>query len=236
MMLFRNPLLILLIALFGAPCLSQAGPVSIVAVGDLLLGGSATESVQRNGFDYPFRGTVDIIRAADIAMANLEAPLTDRGEKHPDKKFTFRVPPAAAANIKAAGFDLMTLANNHIGDYGEQGVLDTLAALDDAGLAYTGAGHDLKQARSAHAIELDGVTFAFLAYSNTFPKSFYAKKQKPGTAPGYFEYAAADIRRASQRFDNVIVSFHWGGERMHEPKDYQVELGRLAILRLKQWF
>lgn len=229
MMLLNKFIIFSVLILLGAPLATRAEPVSIVAVGDLLLGGSATKSVKHRGFAYPFEATGSMIKQADIAMANLEAPLTDGGEKHPDKQFTFRVPPAAAAKIKEAGFDLMTLANNHIGDYGQQGVIDTLVSLEKIGLAYAGAGRNLQQARAPHVIEIDGVKFAFLAYSNTFPKSFYAKKGKPGTAPGYFEYVAADIRKARKQYDHVIASFHWGGERMNDPKDYQMELGRLAI-------
>jgi len=219
----------LLTTLLVVPGLLAAEPISIVAVGDLLLGGSASQTVRLKGFAYPFLGTMETIRQADIALANLEAPLTSRGVKHPDKQFTFRVPPAAADEIRQAGFDLMTLANNHMGDFGEQGVLDTITALEEAGLGFTGAGRDLKQARTPHVITIDGTSFAFLAYSNTFPESFYAKKDKPGTAPGYFDQVAADIRRASRQYDVVIVSFHWGGERLNEPKNYQVELGHIAI-------
>ena len=227
--MFKKTIFFLLLGFFCTTLPAIAEPISIVAVGDLLLGGSAAPTVQRTGFAYPFRTTEIHIKQADIALANLEAPLTSRGEKHPDKKFTFRVPSSAAADIRQAGFDLMTLANNHIGDYGEQGVLDTLETLKKAGLGISGAGETLEEARTPYIGEIDGIQLAFLSYSNTFPKSFYAKKNKPGTAPGYFDYVASDIRKARKSYDHVIVSFHWGGERMNEPKDYQMELGRLAI-------
>ena len=227
--MIRNLFIFLLAVAFGFPLCAHSKPISVVAVGDLLLGGSATEKVNREGFTYPFLKTKDLIQQADIAMANLEAPLTDRGEQHPDKKYTFRVPPSAATDLKQAGFDLMTLANNHIGDYGEQGVLDTLVALEDIGLGISGAGRNLKEARTPFVAEIDGQKLAFLSFSNTFPKSFYAKKDKPGTAPGYYQYVARDIGKARRQHDYVIVSFHWGGERMNDPKDYQMELGRLAI-------
>jgi len=225
----KKTVLFLAIVLIGPLQSAPAEPISVVAVGDLLLGGSAAPVVKRSGFAYPFRTTERYIKQADIALANLEAPLTARGEKHPDKTWTFRVPTAAVAAIKAAGFDLMTLANNHIGDYGEPGILDTLDALEKAGLGISGAGRNIVAARAPHVVEIDQVRIAFLSYSNTFPKSFYAKKDKPGTAPGYFDDVAADIRKARKLYDHVIVSFHWGGERMNEPKDYQMELGRLAI-------
>ncbi len=123
----------------------------------------------------------------------------------------------------------MTLANNHIGDYGEQGIIDTLAALRQNGIGVSGAGYNLRQARTPHIVKIDGRSFAFLSYSNTFPKSFYAGKTKPGTAPGYYSYVTRDIGKAREQYDHVIVSFHWGGESMSAPKDYQKELGRLAI-------
>lgn len=228
-MVFRNSTFILALLLLVLPRAAASEPISLVAVGDLLLGGSATDTVRRSGFDYPFQATGALIRQADFAMANLEAPLTDRGTQHPDKTFTFRVPPEAAGQIRLAGFDLMTLANNHVGDYGVQGLLDTLESLEGAGLGVSGAGRDLQAARAPYVKEINGYRFAFLSYSNTFPKSFYAKKDRPGTAPGYFDDVAADIKSADSLYDHVIVSFHWGGERMNEPKDYQVELGRLAI-------
>lgn len=220
---------LLLLLVVNAPVAASAEPVSVVAVGDLLLGGSAAPHLERMGYGYPFLGTGDLIREADIALANLEAPLTESEKKHPDKTYTFRVPPVAANDIGRAGFDLLTLANNHLGDYGDRGVLDTLQALESAGLGAVGAGSVLAAARRPHVATINGVSFAFLAYSNTFPKSFYAKKDSPGTAPGYFEYVAADVVKASAANDHVIVSFHWGGEKMTEPKDYQVALGRLAI-------
>lgn len=228
-MFFRIFFIFLLLVALGSPLTAKAEPISIVAVGDLLLGGSATKRIKQSGFSYPFAATGDYLRQADIAMANLEAPLTDAKEPTPDKKYTFKVSPKAAAEFKQAGFDLMTLANNHIGDFGQQGVLDTLEALTEAGLGFAGAGKNLQQAREPYVIEVDGAKLAFLAYSNTFPKSFYAKKRKPGTAFGNFDHVATDTRNARKLADYVIVSFHWGAELMAEPKDYQQELGRVAI-------
>lgn len=229
MMFFRYFHIFLLLSTFCFSFSVGAEPISVVAVGDLLLGGSAADTVKRYGFTYPFVSTQNHIEQADIALANLEAPLTSRGEKHPDKKYTFRVPPAAAKDLKQVGFDLMTLANNHIGDYGDQGIIDTLEALEKNNLGIAGAGRDLEQARRPHIVEIDGKRLAFLAFSNTFPESFYARKNKPGTVFGDFDRVAADIRKARKENDYVIVSFHWGGERMNDPKDYQMALGRLAI-------
>ncbi|MBE0501293.1 MAG: CapA family protein [Desulfuromonadales bacterium] len=219
-----------LLSLFIAlPVAAESGSITLIAAGDLLLGGSAAATVQRHGFDYPFLGISDILHSADIAMANLEAPLTRQSEPVADKRFTFKVDPAAAAALQRTGLTVLTLANNHIGDFGPTGVTDTIAALRPYGLRYTGAGKDLKQARRPTAIATEGGSVGFLAYSNTLPKDFYARSDRPGTAPGYPDFVRDDVQRLRTFVDYVVVSFHWGAELMTEPKEYQQRLARLAI-------
>jgi poly-gamma-glutamate synthesis protein (capsule biosynthesis protein) len=223
--------LIMSLALLLLPLSATAGSNSIVliATGDLLLGGSAEATVNKHGFDYPFLGVSDILHAADIATANLEAPLTRQTEPVGDKIYTFKVAPKAAAALQRAGLTLLTLANNHIGDFGPVGVTDTIDALRSYGLRYTGAGKDLKQARRPTAIATANGSVGFLAYSNTLPKNFYAKSDRPGTAPGYADFIRNDVRKLREFVDYIVVSFHWGTELMTEPKDYQQRLARLAI-------
>ena len=215
--------------LFALPVAAESGPITLVAAGDLLLGGSAAPTVRQHGFDYPYRDVANIFHSADIAMANLEAPLTRQAEPVEDKSYTFKVDPEAAAGMQRAGLTILTLANNHIGDFGPDGVTDTIAALRPYGLRYVGAGANLQQARRPTALATKHGSVGFLAYSNTFPKSFYAKADRPGTAPGYAEFISKDVRRLREFVDYVVVSFHWGAELMTEPKDYQQRLARLAI-------
>lgn len=229
--MFRIKLIIinLTFLLLALPVAAETGSITLVAVGDLLLGGSAEESVNKHGFDYPFSDISAILQSADIAMANLEAPLTRQPKPVEDKRFTFKVDPEAAAAMQRAGITILTLANNHIGDFGPEGVTDTIAALRPHGLRYTGAGKDLTQARRPTAHATANGSVGFLAYSNTFPKSFYAKSDRPGTAPGYAEFIRKDVQRLREFVDYVVVSFHWGAELMTEPKDYQQNLARVAI-------
>ena len=208
---------------------APAGEITIVASGDILLGGSAAQTLERHGFEHAFAATRDILCAADIALGNLEAPLTNSLDEYTDKRFRFKVNPEAVEALANAGFDLLTLANNHMGDYGHQGVLDTIAILNDAGLKSAGAGSNLQHAREAAIFDIDGTRVALLAYSNTFPKEFYATAERPGTAPGYPGYFIPDIRKARANADIVVASFHWGGEAMSSPKDYQQRLARQAI-------
>ncbi|HSR36036.1 MAG TPA: CapA family protein, partial [Desulfurivibrionaceae bacterium] len=146
-----------------------------------------------------------------------------------DKRFRFRATPANAAILQRAGFDVLTLANNHLLDYGPIGLQDTRAALNAAGIASTGAGGTLAQAREPAIIERAGRRIAVLAYSLTLPAEFFATTARAGTAPAYEPLVVADIRRARQQADVVIVAFHWGGELERHPRPIQRHLARSAI-------
>jgi len=226
MSFYRLPLFLLLLC-YALP--AAAEPITLVAVGDLLLGGSATATLRQQGADYPFAATAALLQGANIAIANLEAPLTDGGEAVVDKTYTFRVPTTTAAAIQRAGLDVLTLANNHMGDYGPQGVLDTRAALRPYGLRAVGAGANLAEARRPSAIATRGGKVGFLAYSNTLPTDFYASASRPGTAPGWPDLVRADIKKLKPFVDYIVVSFHWGAEKMPAPKDYQRLYAHLAI-------
>ena len=97
--------------------IGYAEELSVVCVGDIMLTGSVTPFIDKHGVDYPFDKTRDIIQAADIAIGNLEMSLATVGEPVPDKIYAFRGSPILAKGIANAGFDVLTLANNHIGDY-----------------------------------------------------------------------------------------------------------------------
>ncbi|ABB33734.1 Capsule synthesis protein, CapA [Geobacter metallireducens RCH3] len=217
-----------IVTLLAVPALGADGIV-ITCVGDIMLAGSATPTLSRSGYDYPFAKTAQELRRGDIAMGNLEAPLTERGTEYRDKTYRFRTNPIAAAALKRAGFSVLTLANNHMMDYGNEGLQDTLATLSRHGIAHTGAGASLAEARREAVVSVRGKRIAFLAYSLTFPSEFYAGPNRPGTAPGYAPHVREDIRRAKAEADYVVVSFHWGAERAEFPKQYQTETARLAI-------
>lgn len=206
-------------------------PIRLTLVGDIMLGGSATEFMQRHGHDYAFDGVADELARGDILFGNLEGPLTDGGEPFPDKKYLFRTPPAKVAPALArAGFDVVSLANNHTLDYGAIGLYDTLDALYDAGIRAVGAGPDLARARRPATVEANGGhRIGFLAYSNTFPEEFWAQPDHPGTAFGHLHHMRADVTALRERVDTVVVSFHWGREAITELRPYQPLLARAAI-------
>lgn len=206
-----------------------ADTITIAAVGDIMLGHRAEPYLLKEGPGYPFVNVLPVLRQAQLVVGNLESPVSRRGTAVENKQFTLRVGPVAVEALKAAGIGVVTLANNHILDFGPQALQDTLAILGENGILFSGAGMDLDDARSPALIRSNGRTLAFLSYSLTFPLEFYASAGRPGTAPGYKEYVRRDIERVRSQADLVIVSFHWGAELMTTAKDYQKDLGRKAI-------
>ncbi|MDE0043776.1 MAG: CapA family protein [Candidatus Poribacteria bacterium] len=210
---------------------SELHPVetSVLCVGDIMLVGSAKPIIEQHGVDYPFDGMRAIIATADIAIGNLEMPLGLTGAPIPEKDFTFIGKPQLARGIANAGFDVLALANNHMGDYGDDALLQTLEVLSANKLRYCGAGPDLQTARQPAIMKSRNVHIAVLAYSKTYPFEFFAGEGDPGTVNGIAEIFVPDIRAARERANLVVVSFHWSGELVTEPREYQEWLGKLAI-------
>jgi poly-gamma-glutamate synthesis protein (capsule biosynthesis protein) len=205
--------------------------IVIIAAGDIMLSGSSIPVLEKKGYDYAFSdlSLAKLIKDADISFANLEYPITKKGKPNKDKKFVFKGSVKSFKAIKNAGFDMLSLANNHIMDYGEKGLVSTLQACRKYGMTCTGADENLSQACSAGVIKRRDVRVALLSYSMTFPKEYWATDETPGTAYGDKLTVVEDIALARQIADIVMASFHWGAELMTEPKPYQIEMAHLAI-------
>ncbi|NLG85097.1 MAG: CapA family protein [Firmicutes bacterium] len=203
--------------------------VLLAAVGDIYLGGGLGERIRREGPDYPWRGTIEVLRQADLRVGNLESVLSRAGRVYVPKQYTLRAEPEAVAALTSGGFNVVSLANNHAMDYGWSPLAETIQLLDREGIAHCGAGINLAAARAPASLTVNGLRLAFLAYSLTYPTEFYATSSRPGTAPGYEAYLRADIPAAKEKADLVVVCFHWSGEGVNYPRDYQRRLARLAI-------
>lgn len=221
-------ILLLLGAIFYSVTSAHA-EIVINAVGDIMLAGSAHSTLLKEGFDYPFSRVAQDLQRGDLAIGNLEAPLAHRGNEFVDKKFRFKVSPDAAPALKRAGFSIFSLANNHMLDYGDKALQETIDTLSRQGIAMVGAGMDLDAARRVSIIEVKGKKVAFLAYSLTLPAEFFAARNRPGTAPAYPALFEADIRSARALADYVVVSFHWGKEGASKPSGTQVGFAHRAI-------
>lgn len=186
-----------------APSPSPTGPpepavITLSAVGDIIMG-NAGRLPARDGAGF-FDGVAEAI-AAELAMGNLEQPLTgDTGFRKCPADSTachaFRVPPRYAGHLVDAGFQLMNLANNHGNDYGPQGRANTQTALEDHGIAHTGERDQIT------VVEVDGVSVAVVGFSPyEWTNSLTDLSQ-----------AADVVGRAAARADLVVVQVHMGAE------------------------
>ncbi len=203
-------------------------PVTFLAGGDMLLGWFVNDIyVKTRGPEYLFQRIKDLTRSADIAFGNFENPMSSRGAME-NKGLMFRASPDVVKGLVYAGIDVVNLANNHIGDYGPQAVLDTLDILRQNNVGYIGAGKNRAEARSPWITTTKGVKIAMLGYNEIEPGFFAATDARAGSAWIEPENVYAEIKKAKTQADFVIASFHWGVEYTAFPNARQQEIARRA--------
>lgn len=209
---------------------TPGGRLSMAAVGDVMLSRKVLRAMlATRDWELPFRRTSSILKKADITFGNLESPFSDRGG-YVLSGMSFKAEPPSVRGLISAGFDVVSLANNHFGNQGRYGMHYTFRHLAENGIAYCGAGRDFSEAHSARVVTRRGVKVAFLSYNEIWPYDYAAGARLAGhawMAPP--RVIVADIRTAKRRADLVIVSFHWGTEYTPHPTGRQRYYGRLAI-------
>ncbi len=204
-------------------------PVVLVAVGDVMLSRAVAGRMRVHGMDYPFTQMRKILSDADITFANLETSITP-GRTIVNNEMTFRADPESAGALARAGFDIVSLANNHTTNFGQEGLLDTLRYLKENAIAYAGAGVDRTKAYAPAVIEKNGTTFAFFAY--TYAPDVYGAGTSP-TLPGIAGMDSArmaqDVATAKNAGNVVVVSMHAGDEYAPLPNDKQTVFAHTAI-------
>lgn len=166
---------------------------------------------KKNDWRYPFLEIADFLKGADITFGNLEGPISARGTKVGSIYF-FRADPRAIEGLLYAGFDVLSIANNHIWDYGADAVRDTLTIVKNASLGVIGGGADYQEAHKPLIKEAKGIKVAFLGYTDLISPSLGSKTAKPAIAFMDIEQAIVDIKEARTLADLVVVSLHWGNE------------------------
>ncbi|MGY1714944.1 CapA family protein [Geodermatophilus nigrescens] len=223
-------------------------PVTVMAVGDLVLDEPDPDSF--------FAPSTDTLRRADLAIGHVEVP---HSTTTTSASTDVPAPPADPEHLKAvtaAGFDVVTLAGNHVYDAGTEGVADTIAHARAAGLLTAGAGMDLEQARTPAVVERGGLRIAVLSYNCVGPKESWATSRKagcayvkvlthydleyanPGGPPTVYTFAAPDslrrmqddVRAAAASADVVCVSLHKGiGHTPVHVADYERQVSHAAV-------
>jgi poly-gamma-glutamate synthesis protein (capsule biosynthesis protein) len=205
-------------------------PVTLAAVGDITFGEQVGPTLGRLGGRYPWTSVAPVLRRADVTTGNLETSVSSRGTPSA-KQYAFRGAPWMLRPVHSyAGFDVLTLANNHAVDYGRTALLDTIHAVRAAGMETIGAGANAWRARRPAIVTRGGLRIAFLGYSDVNPPGFTAAPGAPGTARADPAEIAADVHAALRRADVAVCFFHWGVELHAEPDSRQQELA-VACLR-----
>ncbi|MGB3828713.1 MAG: CapA family protein [Ornithinimicrobium sp.] len=210
--------------------------VTLAVVGDMMFDRKVESAIDARGQDAVMADVRDHLRAADFTVGNLETPLGTGGERA-GKRFAFLSDPASADILLDGGFDLVTLANNHILDYGVTAMNSTERILDEAGIAHVGVGADETAAHEPVIVEIEGQRIAFLGYfqlaavnSDIDYTTWIAGPQTPGVAWAYPQVVADDVAQAREEADHVIVLLHSGRELgSTELTDDQQAAGNAAL-------
>ncbi len=204
---------------------------TLIAAGDVMLSRFvATVMKKEDSVHYPYDRIRGIVASADIAFANLENPVGPGGPM-PESGLRFRASIESLDGLRNAGFDIVSLANNHQSDVGQAAIGATLEYVKNAGLLSVGAGVNEADARKPVYMDIKGKHIAFLAYGDARFKNqvHFATDTKPGIALGDPEHMKADIAAARANSDLVIVSLHAGAEYREMPDSVQLELVRAAV-------
>jgi poly-gamma-glutamate capsule biosynthesis protein CapA/YwtB (metallophosphatase superfamily) len=207
----------------------QRSLVTLLFVGDVMLSRSVGDlMVAKQDWFWPFERIASVTAAADLTFGNLETTISTRGTVG-GCTYCFRADPRAAAGLARAGFDVMSVANNHIWDYGAQAFTDTLLALSTSDISYVGGGRDIIEARTGVVRTVNGTRVGYLAYTDLLSTSVQAGPTSPGVDLFDADRMREDIALMRGRADVVIVSFHGGTEYETTHNDSQERIYRGAI-------
>jgi len=208
--------------------------INIFLVGDIMLDRGVEYMINKEGdgnFKFPFLKIVDELNKSDLLFGNLEGPISDRGVKV-GSVYSFRFKPEAIKSLIYSGFDVLSLANNHMLDYQRIALEDTMNILEENNIDYIGAGFNKQEAFSLKIRQVKNIKIGFLGYTNLGPKSWRARELESGIA--WINQTDIDkikeyIKEIKHEIDVLIVSLHAGEEYAKDPNDFQVSFARECI-------
>ncbi len=215
----------------AAASASRSATLTVAAVGDMIFDRRVKSLVQSSGGTAPLAEVASHLASADIAVGNLESPLSSRGTEKTEKDVRFRGDPRGVEGLAASGFDFLSLANNHVLDWGPVALADTVSLLESKGIGHAGAGSNRTAAWTPAVVERGDASVAFLSFSHILPPGFVATARSAGLAQGRnnMDAVVAAIREAKAKNDYVLVSFHWGVEYADDCNGDQVRDAHRAI-------
>ncbi|OGS22298.1 MAG: hypothetical protein A2252_04875 [Elusimicrobia bacterium RIFOXYA2_FULL_39_19] len=227
-------LLLVLIVLFYIVLFSQDNNtlntkdnfVHFIAVGDVMIGRGVNSAINKRGINWPFNDFSKYSNQADIVFGNAE--FTCIGNSPIKEKYILGTSTSSVKSLQLAGFNLVSLANNHILDYGSEGLLMLLNELDSLNILYSGAGKTAKEANKPILIKKNGNTICFLSYSLFSNTRKSANENIPAISVFSQQQLVTDLKEANKFGNIIIVSFHWGVEYSSYPTIYQQKIAHIA--------
>ena len=195
-----------------------------------MIAGQYNNIFKNKGYNYPYTATRRFITNADLAIANLECPVSTRGKKNRKKLFTYRARPESLKGLKWAGFDLCNIANNHSMDFGRDAFFDTIKNIKKQGMLYSGGGKNIEEATKPAFVTVKSQKIHVVGYHLVLYKSTsHATKTRPGVGTAHEGNIKKRLSKWANNCDILIVLFHWGSEYTHVPLQYQRNNARLCI-------
>lgn len=200
--------------------------INIFVSGDFAPTLRVNEVISKGDYHLLYNDILPIIKEADIAITNLESPLIEEGKPIAKTGPNLKAPFKSIDAIKYAGFDMVTLANNHMMDYGEEGLFSTLQACENVGIRHIGAGSNLEEAKKIEYFKVKGKCIAFInCCENEWSTT---QGDYPGCNPLDEVALFYQIQEAKSNSDHVVIIIHGG----HETYDYP----SIRMKRLYRWF
>jgi len=209
----------------------RAQTADLILTGDIMLSRAVGGKMsQANDFSFPFLKVAEELKKADLVFGNLEGPISSGG-KNQGSQYSFRADPLVAGGLVYAGYNVLSVANNHMLDYGLVALKDTLNILKENNIMPVGAGENSAVANELYVKEINNNKIGFLAYTNLYPKSFEAGKSSAGISSFNLTKVSEKIRqaKASSTADIILVSMHWGEEYAVVPNSAQEKLARQLV-------
>lgn len=210
----------------------QQEDTTIIFTGDVLFANAFHAGYDAKGIEGVLsEELLAILQNADILMVNQEFPFSEQGTPMQDKQYTFRCEPSYVKALQEMGVDVVSLANNHVLDYGKSALKDTFKTLEEAGIPYGGAGETVDRAQEVQIIEVNGRKYGFLAASRVVPVAEWkVENSTPGVFSCYDDTRLVElVKEAREECDFLAVYPHWGVEYAEYPEEYQTAIAKNCI-------
>jgi len=195
--------------------------ITIGFAGDVMIGRLVNEIIDQTGYQYPWGNMLPYLHKTDLNIINLETTLTHSTKKVP-KVFNFKASPDRVQILKEANIDIVDLANNHSLDFEVEGLHETIAVLDAAGITHVGAGATIAAAKKPVIIEKKGIRIGIIGCTDNEPE-WKATENKPGTNYVNINDAQSvdelckNIKELRPQVDIVVLTIHWGPNMRKHP-------------------